>query len=66
ELQIFSVNKQLAPDLETVFLMSSTQYSFLSSSIVKEVAKYGGDVSTMVPPAVETFLKRRFSAASVE
>ncbi|MBP7635614.1 pantetheine-phosphate adenylyltransferase [Candidatus Ozemobacteraceae bacterium] len=60
ELQIFSVNKQLAPDLETVFLMSSTQYSFLSSSIVKEVAKYGGDVSSMVPPAVEDFLIRHY------
>lgn len=57
ELQIFSVNKQLSPDLETVFLMSATQYSFLSSSIVKEVAKYGGDVSSMVPPAVEAYMK---------
>lgn len=61
ELQIFSVNKQLAPDLETVFLMSATRYSFLSSSIVKEVAKYGGDISSMVPPTVEKFMKQYYA-----
>ncbi len=60
ELQMFSVNKQLAPDLETVFLMSSTQYSFLSSSIAKEVARYGGDVRALVPPTVEAELARAF------
>jgi len=60
ELQLSSINKQLAPELETVFLMSSNQYSFLSSSIVKEVSKYGGDVSSMVPSPVETEMKRHF------
>jgi pantetheine-phosphate adenylyltransferase len=62
ELQMFSVNKQLAPKLETVFMMSATQYSFLSSSIAKEVARYGGDVSTLVPPLVDQELRRVFAA----
>ncbi|HEY9070573.1 MAG TPA: pantetheine-phosphate adenylyltransferase [Candidatus Ozemobacteraceae bacterium] len=62
ELQLFSINKQLAVDIETVFLMSSTQYSFLSSSIVKEVARYGGDVCTMVPAGVDAALRRLFRA----
>ncbi|RCK79944.1 MAG: Phosphopantetheine adenylyltransferase [Candidatus Ozemobacter sibiricus] len=61
ELQMFSVNKQLAPELETIFLMSSTQYSFLSSSIAKEVARFGGDVSALVPPVVEAELRRAFA-----
>lgn len=61
ELQMFSVNKQLAPDLETVFLMSATQYSFLSSSIAKEVARYGGDVSALVPPVVQAELVKAFA-----
>lgn len=60
ELQIFSVNKQLAPEVETMFMMSSTQYSFLSSSIVKEVARYGGDLSQLVPKTVEKALRKKF------
>ncbi|MBI3039613.1 pantetheine-phosphate adenylyltransferase [bacterium] len=64
ELQISSINKQLAPDLETVFLMASTQYSFLSSSIVKEIAKLGGNVSALVPKEVEIALKMEFSKNS--
>ena len=60
ELQMFSVNKQLAPDLETLFLMSATKYSFLSSSIAKEVARYGGDVSQLVPPLVAQALKKKY------
>jgi len=60
ELQISSINKQLSPEIETIFLMSSMQYSFLSSSIAKEIAKYGGDVSALVPPRVEAELRKAY------
>jgi len=60
EMQMFSVNHQLAKDIETIFLMSSPRYSFLSSSIVKEVARYKGDVSKMVTPLIEEKLKEKF------
>ncbi len=60
ELQMFSINKQLAPEIETVFLMASTQYSFLSSSIAREVARWGGDISSMVPPLIATEMKNQF------
>lgn len=52
ELQMASINKMLAPEVETFFMMTNKNYSFLSSSVVKEVAKYGGDVSDLVPPIV--------------
>lgn len=61
ELQLFSVNKQLAPAIETVFLMSATKYSFLSSSIAKEVARYGGDIKELVPDYVRKELERAFA-----
>lgn len=60
ELQISSVNKHLNKYMETCFIMSSNKYSFLSSSIVKEVAQYGGDVSTLVPKISEQALKNKF------
>lgn len=60
EMQMFSVNNQLAPDLETVFLMSSPRYSFLSSSIAKEVARYGGDISGLVPEKIAIEMKKKF------
>jgi pantetheine-phosphate adenylyltransferase len=52
ELQMGHLNSGLAPDIETVFLMSSPQFSFVSSSGVREIAAFGGDVSQYVPPAV--------------
>ena len=55
ELQMAQMNHQLA-GIETVFMSTSPQYSFLSSSLVKEIAKYGGDVSEYVPPKVLTQL----------
>lgn len=60
ELQMALMNRRLKPELETVFLMAGEQYSFLSSHIIKEVARLGGDVSGMVPPHVEERLKQRF------
>lgn len=52
EFQMAQLNRKLDPDLETMYLMASPEYSFLSSSGVKEIAKYGGCVSDLVPEAV--------------
>lgn len=60
EMQITSMNRFLNENIETLFMISNNQYSFLSSSIVKEVAKYGGNISELVPVAVEEALKRKF------
>jgi pantetheine-phosphate adenylyltransferase len=61
EMQITSMNRVLNDDIETFFIMTNNQYSFLSSSIVKEVAKYNGDISELVPPIVETGLRAKFA-----
>ncbi|WP_019414405.1 pantetheine-phosphate adenylyltransferase [Paenisporosarcina sp. TG20] len=60
EMQITSMNRVLDKSIETFFIMTNNQYSFLSSSIVKEVAKYGGDISELVPKQVEDALKLKF------
>lgn len=52
EVQMFAANYHLEPSVETVFLMSQPKYSFLSSSVVKEIAHYNGDIKEMVPPSV--------------
>ena len=52
EFQMALINKQLAPDIETFFITTNCQYSYLSSSIVKEVAVFGGDLSEMVPKEI--------------
>jgi pantetheine-phosphate adenylyltransferase len=56
EMQITSMNRVLNDQIETFFIMTNSQYSFLSSSIVKEVAKYKGNISELVPPLVEKAL----------
>jgi pantetheine-phosphate adenylyltransferase len=61
ELQMALMNRQLNPRLETVFLMPDVGLTFLSSSLVREVARYGGDVSTLVHPAVNRALKAKFA-----
>jgi pantetheine-phosphate adenylyltransferase len=54
ELQLAHNNHQLAPDVDTVFFMTSLEHSYVSSSLVKEIAQFGGDVSAMLPdPAAE-------------
>lgn len=60
ELQITSMNRKLNEDVETFFIMANNQYSFLSSSMVKEVAKYKGNVSDLVPEVVDKALKEKF------
>ena len=52
EFQMNHLNRLLAPDVETVYVMASPQYSFVSSSGVKEIASFGGNVDQLVPPAV--------------
>jgi pantetheine-phosphate adenylyltransferase len=59
ELQIASINRKLAKDVETIFLMTNNMHSFISSGNVKEIAKYGGDVTDLVPPHVVTALKEK-------
>ena len=63
ELQIAHTNRSLAADLETVFLATSTRHSFLSSSVVKEVARFGGLIDHMVPKEVAKDLNRLFNSA---
>ena len=64
ELQIAHTNKSLAPDLETLFLATAVPHSFLSSSVVKEVARFGGDVAHLVPPVVAADLARLVNRSS--
>ena len=59
ELQMAQMNQRLS-GIDTFFISTSPQHSFLSSSLVREVAKYGGDVSSMVPPMVATRLDERY------
>ncbi|MQA93775.1 MAG: pantetheine-phosphate adenylyltransferase [Streptosporangiales bacterium] len=61
ELQIAQMNYRLS-GVETLFMATNPQYSFLSSSLVKEVAQYGGDVSSLVPESIEVRLRERLSA----
>ena len=60
ELQQALMNRKLAPDIHTVFLMSSFAHIFVSSSILKDIAGYGGKVSDLVPPPVARALKEKF------
>jgi pantetheine-phosphate adenylyltransferase len=57
EFQMALTNRQLAPDIETMFLMPSEQYSYVSSSVVREVANLGGDTEQFVPPDVSRVLR---------
>jgi pantetheine-phosphate adenylyltransferase len=61
EMQLALMNKSLADDLETVFLVSSHNYIFVSSSVIKEIAKHGEDISKFVPAAVDEALKKKIS-----
>ena len=60
ELQMAQMNHQLT-GVDTLFMQASPQYSFLASSLVKEVATYGGDVSTLLPASVEQRLQQRLA-----
>ncbi len=59
EIQIAQANKAQYPDIETVFLTTSLQYSYLSSTVAKEFASYGGDISLFVPPQVIPLIENK-------
>ena len=63
ELQMALMNRKLRPDLETVFMMPAEQYSYLSSRLVREVARLGGTISGLVPEIVEMRLKQKLDPA---
>jgi pantetheine-phosphate adenylyltransferase len=62
EFQMALNNKRLAPEIETMFMMTKNEYSFLSSSAVKEIARFGGDIHDLVTPEVETALHHKYFA----
>jgi pantetheine-phosphate adenylyltransferase len=64
EFQMALMNRHLHPELETVFLVPSVDITFLSSSLVREVARHGGDLQGLVHPAVAEALRRRFAAGA--
>ena len=61
ELQMSQTNRKIAPEVDTVFFTTSLEYAYLSSSIVKEVAQYKGDISAFVTPEVEKAVFRRLA-----
>ena len=66
EFEMNQLNRMLAPDIESMYIFASARYSFLSSTGVKEMATFGGDVSELVPPAVASSLVERISRDSEE
>ena len=64
ELQMAHTNKTLANDIETVFLSTSNEYSFLSSSVVREIARFGGEIDHLVTPEVAIALRQKFQTSS--
>jgi pantetheine-phosphate adenylyltransferase len=60
EFQMALINKRMAPEIETMFMMTKNEYSFLSSSMVKEFVKFGGDIHGLVPPQVEKALIEKY------
>ena len=63
ELQMAHTNRKLQPGVDTVFLMSALDFGYLSSSLAKEVAQFGGDIDGMVPASVAVALRARFATA---
>ena len=60
EFQLASMNRRMAPDIETLFLTPDEKYAYISSSLVREIARLKGDISTFVTPTVQAALKTRF------
>lgn len=60
EFQLAGMNRRMAPEIETLFLTPAEQYAYISSSLVRDIARLGGDVSPFVPPAVQAALRERF------
>lgn len=66
ELQMALMNRRLGPEIETVFLMAGEAHSFISSRLVKEVIRLGGEIRGLVPPSVEGKLKKRMLGDSAK
>lgn len=62
ELQMALLNRRMRPELETVFLMASEEYSFVSSRMIREIVQLGGDVTSFVPPVVRARLQAKVSS----
>jgi len=62
EFQMALMNRRLNREIQTVFLMTGLRWIFTSSSIIKEAAKFGGNIESMVPPAVQRALQKKFAA----
>ncbi|MCE5342527.1 MAG: pantetheine-phosphate adenylyltransferase [Eubacteriales bacterium] len=60
EFQMAQVNRQIAPGIETLFMMTSPDYAYISSSAVRQIAMFGGDISTLVPPCIIEEIHRVF------
>lgn len=63
EFQLATMNRHLRPQVETIFLTPAEQHAFISSSLVKEVARFGGDVSVFLHPTVAATLRARIAAS---
>lgn len=61
EFQLASMNRKLAPEVETMFMTPAENYAFISSSLVREISAFGGDVSEFVHPVVQSALKQKLS-----
>jgi pantetheine-phosphate adenylyltransferase len=66
EFQMAGMNRYLLPEVETLFLTPSDQYQFISGTIVREIAMFGGDVSKFVFPSVDKWLKQKVAATAAE
>jgi pantetheine-phosphate adenylyltransferase len=62
EMQMALINRKMAPDVESVYMMPSLDYSFISATLIKEISKLGGPVSQLVPEHVATALRNKFRA----
>lgn len=60
EMQLAQANRHIDEGIETLFMTTGIQYSFLSSSVVKEMAQYGADISALVPPRIESKIKMKY------
>ncbi len=65
EFQMALINRKLDKDVETLFMMTNSKYSYLSSSIVKEVASYGGNVEGLVPDCVHKIIVRKYKEGTI-
>jgi pantetheine-phosphate adenylyltransferase len=62
ELKMAAMNKRLRPEIETVFMMTSPEFAYLSSTLIREVARFGGSLAGLVPPAVESRIARKLKS----